>query len=42
MFSTLTGWFAHFRSGALRLLAVARKTRSEFTPDAPIVGKSAP
>jgi tripartite-type tricarboxylate transporter receptor subunit TctC len=42
MFATLTGSLAHIRSGALRLLAVAGKTRSEFVPDAPTVGESLP
>jgi len=40
MFPTLTGSLAHIRSGALRLLAVAGKTRCEFVPDAPTVGES--
>jgi tripartite-type tricarboxylate transporter receptor subunit TctC len=42
MFSTLTGALAHIRSGALRLLAVAGKTRSEFVPEAPTIGESVP
>jgi tripartite-type tricarboxylate transporter receptor subunit TctC len=42
MFPTLTGSLAHIQSGALRLLAVAGKTRSEFVPDAPTVGASVP
>ena len=42
MFATLTGSRAHIRSGALRLLAVAGKTRSEFVPDTPTVGESVP
>jgi tripartite-type tricarboxylate transporter receptor subunit TctC len=42
MFATLTGSLAHIRSGALRLLAVAGKTRSEFVPDAPTVSESVP
>lgn len=42
MFPTLTGALAHIRSGALRLLAVAGKTRSEFVPDAPTIGESVP
>ncbi len=42
MFSTLSGSLAYIRSGALRLLAVAGKTRSEFVPDSPTVGESVP
>src|SRR5262252_8390981 len=42
MFPTLTGSLQHIRSGALRLLAVAGKTRSEFVPDAPTVGETVP
>jgi tripartite-type tricarboxylate transporter receptor subunit TctC len=42
MFATLTGALAHIRSGALRLLAVAGKTRSEFVPEAPTIGDSVP
>jgi tripartite-type tricarboxylate transporter receptor subunit TctC len=42
MFPTLTGSLAHIRSGALRLLAVAGKTRSEFVPDAPTVAETIP
>jgi tripartite-type tricarboxylate transporter receptor subunit TctC len=42
MFSTLTGSLAHIRSGALRLLAVAGKSRSEFVPDTPTVGETVP
>src|SRR5215475_7769734 len=42
MFPTLTGSLPHIRSGALRLLAVAAKSRSEFVPDAPTVGKTVP
>jgi len=42
MFSTLTGALAHIRSGALRLLAVAGKSRSEFVPQTPTVGESVP
>src|SRR5262252_8928018 len=40
MFPTLTGALPHIRSGALRLLAVAGKSRSEFVPDAPTVGET--
>src|SRR5271170_7997225 len=42
MFATLTGALAHIRSGALRLLAVAGKSRSEFVPEAPTIGASVP
>ena len=37
MFATLSGSLAYVRSGALRLLAVAGKARSEFAPDMPTV-----
>jgi tripartite-type tricarboxylate transporter receptor subunit TctC len=40
MFPTLTGALPHIRSGALRLLAVAGKSRSEFVPDAPTIGET--
>jgi tripartite-type tricarboxylate transporter receptor subunit TctC len=42
MFATLTGSLAHIRSGALRLVAVAGKSRCEFVPDAPTIGESVP
>ena len=42
MFPTLTGALPHIRSGALRLLAVAGKSRSEFVPDAPTVSQTVP
>jgi tripartite-type tricarboxylate transporter receptor subunit TctC len=42
MFATLTGSLALIRSGALRLLAVCAKTRSEFVPEAPTVAESVP
>ena len=42
MFLTLTGAISHVRSGALRLLAVGGKTRSEFVPDTPTVGETVP
>jgi tripartite-type tricarboxylate transporter receptor subunit TctC len=42
MFPTLTGSQQYIRSGALRLLAVAGKTRSEFVPDTPTIGESVP
>jgi tripartite-type tricarboxylate transporter receptor subunit TctC len=42
IFATLTGSLAHIRSGALRLLAVAGKSRCEFVPDAPTIGESVP
>jgi tripartite-type tricarboxylate transporter receptor subunit TctC len=40
MFPTLTGSLPHVRSGALRLLAVAAKNRSEFVPDAPTISET--
>jgi tripartite-type tricarboxylate transporter receptor subunit TctC len=42
MFATLTGALPHIRSGALRVLAVAGKNRSEFVPDAPAIGETVP
>jgi tripartite-type tricarboxylate transporter receptor subunit TctC len=42
MFLTLTGSLAHIRSGAVRLLAVCAKSRSEFVPDAPTIAESVP
>lgn len=42
MFPTLTGSLPHIRSGALRLLAVAAKSRSEFLPDAPTISETVP
>jgi tripartite-type tricarboxylate transporter receptor subunit TctC len=42
MFATLTGSIALIRSGALRLLAVCAKTRSEFVPEAPTIAESVP
>jgi tripartite-type tricarboxylate transporter receptor subunit TctC len=42
MLPTLTGALPHIRSGALRLLAVAGRSRSEFVPDAPTVGETVP
>src|SRR6266446_3725137 len=42
LFPTLTGSLPHIRSGALRLLAVAGKSRSEFVPDAPTIGETVP
>jgi tripartite-type tricarboxylate transporter receptor subunit TctC len=42
MFATLTGSLAHIRSGALRLVAVAGKSRCEFVPEAPTIGESVP
>jgi tripartite-type tricarboxylate transporter receptor subunit TctC len=42
MFPTLTGSLPHIRSGALRLLAVAAKSRSEFVPDAPPISETVP
>jgi tripartite-type tricarboxylate transporter receptor subunit TctC len=40
MFATLTGALPHIRSGSLRLVAVAAKTRNEFVPEAPPIGDS--
>jgi tripartite-type tricarboxylate transporter receptor subunit TctC len=40
MLPTLTGALAHIRSGGLRLLAVAGKSRSEFVPEAPTIGET--
>jgi tripartite-type tricarboxylate transporter receptor subunit TctC len=40
MFPTLTGAQAHIKSGALRLLAVAGKTRCEFVAETPTVGET--
>jgi tripartite-type tricarboxylate transporter receptor subunit TctC len=42
MFPTLTGSLSQIRSGALSLLAVAGKNRSEFVPDTPTVGETVP
>lgn len=42
MFATLTGALPHVRSGGLRALAVAAKTRSEFMPEVPTVAESVP
>jgi tripartite-type tricarboxylate transporter receptor subunit TctC len=42
MFATLTGSLALIRSGALRLLAVCAKTRSEFVPEVPTIAESVP
>jgi tripartite-type tricarboxylate transporter receptor subunit TctC len=42
MWPTLTGALPHIRSGALGLLAVAGKSRSEFVPDAPTIGETIP
>ena len=36
----LTGSQAHIKSGALRVLAVLGKTRSEFLPDVPTIGET--
>jgi tripartite-type tricarboxylate transporter receptor subunit TctC len=38
----LTGSLAHIRSGKLRALAMAGKTRSEILPDVPIIGDTVP
>jgi tripartite-type tricarboxylate transporter receptor subunit TctC len=42
MFPTLTGSVPLIRSGALRVLAVAAKSRSEFLPDAPTISQTVP
>ena len=42
MFATLSGARAYIQSGALRLLAVAGQSRSEFVPDTPTVGETVP
>jgi tripartite-type tricarboxylate transporter receptor subunit TctC len=42
MFATMTGARAHIQSGALRLLAVTGRNRSDFAPDAPTVGETLP
>jgi len=36
----LTGSLAHIRSGTLRVLAVAGKTRSDFLPEVPTIGET--
>ena len=42
MFATMTSALPLARSGAVRLLAVAGKNRSEFAPDTPAVGETVP
>jgi tripartite-type tricarboxylate transporter receptor subunit TctC len=42
MFVTMTGALPHVQLGAVRLLAVAGKNRSEFAPDAPAIGETLP
>jgi tripartite-type tricarboxylate transporter receptor subunit TctC len=42
MFATMTGALPLARSGAIRLLAVAGRNRSEFAPDVPPVGETVP
>jgi tripartite-type tricarboxylate transporter receptor subunit TctC len=42
MFATMTAALPLARSGAVRLLAVAGKNRSEFTPDVPAIGETVP
>jgi tripartite-type tricarboxylate transporter receptor subunit TctC len=42
MFSTMTAALPLARSGAVRLLAVAGKNRSEFTPNVPAIGETVP
>jgi tripartite-type tricarboxylate transporter receptor subunit TctC len=41
-FVTMTGSLPHIKSGALRLLAVAGKNRSEFMSDAPSIAETVP
>ena len=41
-FATLTAALPHIVSGAVRLVAVAGKNRSEFMPDAPTVAETVP
>jgi tripartite-type tricarboxylate transporter receptor subunit TctC len=42
MFPTLTGSISYIRSGALRLIAAAGKSRNEFLPDTPTIGETLP
>jgi len=42
MFDILTGSLPHIRSGALRALAMAGKTRSDILPELPTVGDTVP
>jgi tripartite-type tricarboxylate transporter receptor subunit TctC len=42
MFATLTGSLALIRSGAIRLIGVCARSRSEFVPDAPTIAESVP
>jgi tripartite-type tricarboxylate transporter receptor subunit TctC len=42
MFDTLSAALPHIRSGALRALAMAGKTRNEMLPDVPTVGETVP
>ena len=42
MFDTLSAALPHIRSGALRALAMAGKTRHEALPDVPTVGETVP
>jgi tripartite-type tricarboxylate transporter receptor subunit TctC len=42
MFSTMTAALPLARSGAVRMLAVAGKNRSEFVPDVPAIGEAVP
>jgi tripartite-type tricarboxylate transporter receptor subunit TctC len=42
MFSTMTAALPLARPGAVRLLAVAGKNRSEFVPDTPAIGETVP
>jgi tripartite-type tricarboxylate transporter receptor subunit TctC len=42
MFATLTGSLPLIRSGAVRLVAVCARSRSEFAPDVPTIAESVP
>jgi tripartite-type tricarboxylate transporter receptor subunit TctC len=42
MFATMTAALPLAKSGAVRLLAVAGRNRSEFAPDAPTIGETLP
>jgi tripartite-type tricarboxylate transporter receptor subunit TctC len=41
-FATLTAALPHIKAGAVRLLAVAGRSRNEFVPDAPTIGETVP
>jgi tripartite-type tricarboxylate transporter receptor subunit TctC len=42
MFATMTSALPQARAGAVRLLAVAGRNRSEFAPDVPTIGETVP